>query len=193
MTDWRKKYKREQQARDDKAQAVLAPEKQSFMRERGRVISTSSMALTGQYMCPFCLYVGNIQKFLVSTKKGVSQKTAKCPDCGNTMRMKTLTYDFTIEQFAQWCCQYALSGFWKKVPFQKFNRRLKELGIRYRFWKAYKIFKGEDTTESYEDYIARKQREEYEDEERNREANQNIIKHWKGAKKENAIQDNKDA
>lgn len=158
--DWRKKMKREQKAYDDQAQAILAPENPNFVRERGRVITTASMAHTGKYMCPFCLHIGKLQQFLVSTKKGISQKTAKCPECHNTMRMKTLTYDFTVEQFAKWCAEYALSGYWQKVPFEKFNRRLKMLGIRYRFWKAYKTFKGEDEQPSYDEYLAYQQEEQ---------------------------------
>jgi len=108
--------------------------------------------------CPFCLYTDYISAFYIKLKHGkVSEKRFKCPDCGEIMRKATLTRKMTIEEFAEWI--YATHQ-WDRIKFDKFRERLKEYGISYKFWTAYKQTKEQaEGAESYQDYLARKQRE----------------------------------
>lgn len=99
-------------------------------------------------MCPFCLWQGKLSRFLVSTKNGVSQGTAKCPECNNGMRMKSLWADMNATQYADWVYGYSRSGFWKKCPFDTWRKRLVAIGWAIEFWARYKELKGSDDTQS---------------------------------------------
>lgn len=67
----------------------------------------------------------------------------------------------TPEQFANFAYEYSCQGYWQKVPFAKFNHRLDNIGWSARFWNEYRKLKGEaESTESYSDYIQRKQYEQ---------------------------------
>lgn len=112
-----------------------------------------------QVLCPFCLYKYKLQAFLVSTKKGISQKRAKCPECGNGMLMSSLTADMTPEQYAEWCFEYSPMGFWQKVKFSKWSDRLYKIGWARRFWEKYKELKADAGIESYSDHMEQKARE----------------------------------
>jgi len=119
--------------------------------------------------CPFCLHIGKIGSFLISTKKGYHKSLGKCPECKNQMQLRSLTAEWTPEQYAEWCYDYAKSGFWQKTPFKKWSDRLYKIGWSYRFWQKYKQLKGEsakDKTESYYDYLERAQREQHEAEQK---------------------------
>lgn len=116
------------------------------------------------FCCPFCLYRGDITKFYVKIKKGVSEKRFKCPECGEVMRRETLTKDMTIEQYAQWVYD---TGAWERIKFSTWKKRLKDYGWSFKFWDEYKRHKTEmlGETETYQQYIERKQREQLEEEE----------------------------
>jgi len=161
-----KKWRREIKANLDKNQPKLAPNNLSGVTTIKQPIIIQTHSTDDQVMCPFCLYINKLNTFLISTKKGISTSKAKCPDCGNEMMMRSLTKEMTPEEFAEWCYLYAASGYWQKVPFKKYVDRMYKLGWSYRFWKRYKQLKGEDTTEIYQDYVMRKQQEEYEAEQR---------------------------
>jgi hypothetical protein len=67
------------------------------------------------------------------------------------MKIKTLLFvkDCTNIEYAKWVYEYRLSGFFTKLKsgnnsFEKWNKKMKELGINYEFWDEYKKLKGED-------------------------------------------------
>jgi hypothetical protein len=76
------------------------------------------------------------------------------------MMMKSLTAEWTPEQYADWVFPYGHSGFWQKCKFETWKKRLSQIGWAQRFWQRYKELKGEDGTESYTDYIERKSQED---------------------------------
>jgi DNA-directed RNA polymerase subunit RPC12/RpoP len=97
------------------------------------------------YICPFCL--NNSNKFIIENKGLI-----KCPNCSNFMRMKTLVFvkDCTNQEYAKWVYEYRLSGFFKKINFEQWAKKLKDLGISYEFWEEYKKLKGEYEEEEKE-------------------------------------------
>ena len=74
------------------------------------------------------------------------------------MKRETLTGQMTVEEYAEWAYEMR-RHFWSRVDFNKFKERLKQMGISKRFWDAYKKAKGESDTETYEEYLMRKQKE----------------------------------
>ncbi len=71
---------------------------------------------------------------------------------------KTLTEEMSTEEFAEWML---MMGQWDRVSFSKFRKRLKEMGISYQFWSAYKKAKETYTSESYEDHLKQEEKEDY--------------------------------
>lgn len=112
-------------------------------------------------MCPFCLFKAQLNRFFVSTKKGVSQGMASCPECHNGMRMKTLLAEMDATQYAEFVFGYRISGFWKKCPFEAWKKRLKDIGWSYQFWTRYKALKGDAEVDETLDG-SKKQAEDYE-------------------------------
>lgn len=106
------------------------------------------------YLCPFCLEVSN--KYIIE-----SHALIKCPNCNNQMKLKTLLFikDCSNIEFAKWVFDYRLSGFFKKINFEKWSKKLKELGMSLEFWEEYKKLKcdnQEDNNkdkEKFKDYI----------------------------------------
>jgi hypothetical protein len=100
------------------------------------------------WICPFCLETSN--KFIIENKGLI-----KCPNCLISMKMKTLLFikDCSNKEYARWVYEYRLSGFFFKLKsgnnsFEKWNKKMKELGFSYEFWEEYKRLKGEDIEES---------------------------------------------
>jgi len=62
------------------------------------------------------------------------------------MRVKTILYiqECSNQEYARWVYEYRLSGFFKKINFDLWAKKLKDLGIAYEFWEEYKKLKGED-------------------------------------------------
>lgn len=121
--------------------------------------------------CPFCLYTANMTQFFIKLKGGKpSEKRFKCPDCGLIMRKKTLVVEMSVEEFAEWTFMMQQ---WDRIDFEKFRRRLKEMGISYQFWAAYKKAKETYTSESYEDHLMQQQTEEHEKYKRDHESQRN--------------------
>jgi len=154
------KYKREYEIRQDKLQTKFDPTQPTGIKFKPQDIMEVTTLHTGVYWCPFCLHKDKIEAYLISTKKGYHKGLGLCPECKNKMQLKTLTSKMTPEQFAEFAYGYRADGYWQKMPFTKFNERLKQIGWAQRFWNKYRQLKGEDTTESYEQYIERKQYEE---------------------------------
>lgn len=98
------------------------------------------------WICPFCLETSN--KFTIE-----SHGLIKCPNCSLETKIKTLLFvkDCTNEEYAQWVFNYRLSGFFKKINFEKWSKKLKELGINYEFWEHYKKLKGDYQENKQED------------------------------------------
>jgi len=115
--------------------------------------------------CPFCLYTDDITRFMIRLKSGKhSEKRFQCPDCKQKMLKETLTKKMTVEEYAEWVHDLGGRYFWSRCQFSKFKQRLKDLGISRQFWDAYRKLKEEKgETETYEEYLERKQREEMEE------------------------------
>ena len=113
--------------------------------------------------CPFCLYEASISKFLIKLKSGRwSEKRFMCPDCGKIMNKATLVREMSVEEFAAWVLD---AEAWSRVSFNKFTKRLKEMGISYQFWDAYNKHKAEMMEgETYEEAVDRQQKEWAEEE-----------------------------
>jgi transcription elongation factor Elf1 len=95
--------------------------------------------------CPFCLYYGRLDTFILIDSKDYR---LKCPECENVMLMKTLKgmtrmTKSKIQAYAKWCYTYALAGFWNKVNRPIWNERLKQYGWTGIFWSTYRRLKGE--------------------------------------------------
>jgi len=164
MVKHKSKYQREYDIRQDKQQCKLDPLSKTGIKFKPQDIIEVTVAHKSIYLCPFCLHRGKIEEYLISTKKGYHKGLGKCPECNNKMQLKTLTSNMTPEQFAEYAHGYRTSGYWSKVPFSKFNERLKEINWAIRFWGKYRQLKGESTDESYDDYIQRKQYEQAKEE-----------------------------
>jgi len=110
-----------------------------------------------KYVCPFCLYQGYLHEFQIMNKNGVSKKRAKCPDCGQRMRMTTLTQKMTVSDLARFIFDYTYAFGRHKLSWDKIKPRLKELGIASAFWEAWKQLKNEWYRQryglTYEEYL----------------------------------------
>ncbi len=96
-------------------------------------------------ICPFCLNMSHISQFFFSS--GLYQ----CNYCKNRMKEETLKLMFEIfnqekinvYEFAKWVFNYRLSGFFQKIDFKQWNKKLYEMDINFEFWDNYKKLKGE--------------------------------------------------
>lgn len=156
------KKKAIRKAQYDRKQTILDPTRTTGLKERKPDAQFFYTSPEAKFMCPFCLYIGMLWRFSVKTKKGYSDKRAKCPECGEGMLMRTLRMKVTPEEFADWCYDYG-KGFWSKVGnFKQWNERLRKIGWSWEFWAKYKALKGEEPQESYSDYMNRQAQEYYE-------------------------------
>lgn len=153
------KWKRSIKAERDRQQTRLDPGSRRGCTPPMRIISGYTLDPTARYFCPFCLHIDRYTAFLISTSKGYHRGMGQCPECKNKMKLKTLLQEMTPEEYAEFAYPYAASGFWQKVPFEKWRKRLYEMGWAPRFWGRYKELKGEDQEESYDRWLERKQRE----------------------------------
>lgn len=160
-----RRYRRQEAAKMDKSQTVFSPEglKPNPITRVIKVMDTV-LPLMKKVTCPFCLGLSPFRQYLVSTKKGISKSVGKCPLCDQGMFLKTLVGmdSWTATQYAGWVQPYSRNGFWKKVNFEVWKRRLQLMGWTQEFWDRYKELKGDDGSEGYGDYMERKQREEHE-------------------------------
>ncbi len=100
------------------------------------------------WICPFCLE--NSNKFIIENKGLI-----KCPNCSNFMKLKTLLFikDCSNSEYAQWVFNYRLSGFFKKINFELWIKKMHELGMSCEFWEKYKELKGENEKENKDEII----------------------------------------
>lgn len=123
------KYKKK---RSDPKQLTLVPKKITAE------MKTEIKLLKKTFTCPFCLYNDSLHKFQVRIKKGYSKKRFKCPDCGQVMQKKTLCKVMNVKEFANYIVDNIGFGIWKRISFNKFKKRLKDMGHSYEFWEEYK-------------------------------------------------------
>lgn len=156
-----RKYVRETIARADHGQACFTPDGHLESLRIAALKAQTGLDLNSLLPCPFCLNENTAQKFLVSTKKGISSSRAQCPSCGEGMLFRTLTRKWTAEVYAKWVFDYSHSGFWKKINFEIWKTRLAERGWAETFWDVYKQLKAENPREeNYEDRMNRLGEEE---------------------------------
>jgi len=159
MSAAHKKYVREQKAYDDKQQTTLNPKSPSFIQEKQQSKTDITDQYTGEYLCPFCLHYDKIEAYLISTSKGYHKGLGLCPECENKMRLESLTAEMTPEQYAEFMYGYSASGGWQKVKWEKWKQRMNNIGWTERFWLRYKQLKGDNTHETYQQYMERTQAE----------------------------------
>jgi len=148
-------------------EAKLDKEREKKQLKAGAEYYVANMEI--KYACPFCLHIAQLKEYLISTKKGIHQGLGECPECHCKMQFKSLKAEWTPEQYAEWVFEYAARGFWQKIPWATWKRRLEELGWAQRFWDKYKQLKGEnpsegaypeDSQEQYDEFMRRHGKEE---------------------------------
>ena len=152
-----RKYVREERTRTDQAQACFNLDG-SVKQHVPVEVASSAVNVEQIVMCPFCLAREKLQRFLVSTKKGISSSNGECPECKSGMRLRTLLRKWTPESFAEWVFEYSLNGYWQKVKFDAWKERLKQIGWTRSFWDHYnavKVEKLQGQSDSYIDYMNR--------------------------------------
>jgi hypothetical protein len=154
------RYKMQQHSKEDKRQTRFDMAGKLKQPVPQITIGATVIDYTQRVMCPFCLHADKLQAFLTAGTPKSPYSRAVCPECKNGMRMSSLTSEWTPEQYAEFVYPYAGSGFWQKCKFSIWKKRLAQIGWTQRFWDRYKQLKGEDTTESYIDYIERKSQED---------------------------------
>lgn len=89
--------------------------------------------------CPFCLGMSPFRLFLTSTKHGISRSLGKCPLCHLGMRLRTLASmdSWGPKDYASFVAPYAADGFWKKINFDTWKKRLSLMGWTEEFWDQY--------------------------------------------------------
>ena len=148
-TQEHKKYLRQERVRKDKLQTVFfrTAYETTFTNNSSNSIRTAEMGLEPfkDVTCPFCLGLNKMRFFLISTKKGFNRSLGKCPLCQNGMRLQTLMKMtvWTPEQYAAFVYDYRRSGFWQKIQFPIWKKRLGMMGWTEKFWTDYKRLRGD--------------------------------------------------
>ncbi|MBA7698386.1 hypothetical protein ES703_107063 [subsurface metagenome] len=131
--------------------------------EKKELIKTVVNYEIKELTCPYCLFTGLIRKFYTPVLKSgfPSEKSFKCSDCGAGMRRDTLFREQSIEEFAEWMFDTMA---WRRVNFEVFKVRLREMGISYQFWDHYKKYKAEQGgrktgDREYDEYMQDMQRQ----------------------------------
>lgn len=144
MSREHRKYVRQERASKDLQQTVFA---QGALKENPHKWATYTEKGLDPFRdvtCLFCLGLNPVRLFLISTKKGYHRSQGKCPLCGQGMMLKSLSKVMTSpEQYAVFAYNYAKMGFWKKVSFEIWKKRLGMMGWTDRFWTEYKRLRGD--------------------------------------------------
>lgn len=158
------RYLRQEEAKGDNSQTIFKGQGLAPNPNIRSTVQDTVIPLQKKVSCPFCLGLSQFRLFLVSTKKGLSRKVGKCPLCGQGLFLKSLVMmnKCTATEYANWVHPYARMGFWKKLNFQTWKRRLQLMGWTQEFWDRYHQLKGDpdERVESYVEYVERAQREE---------------------------------
>ncbi len=159
-----RKYMRQEHAKHCLQQMVFAKEGEDVQVKendfRYATLAEKGLDPSLKVTCPFCLGLNQLRLFLISTKKGYDRGKGKCPLCGQIMHLRTLVKVMTSpEQYAAFAQPYAKMGFWKKVSFDVWKRRLKMMGWTERFWNEYRRLRGDVEEEEQEKELEQKWRE----------------------------------
>lgn len=139
-----KKFLLREDLAHDKEQTVLtengiSPNPNSFAEKKLRFDSEQI------FICPFCLKTSKFSNFFIKAKNCYM---AKCPNCKQEVRFKTLftMLGMTGKEFADFVYPYTKMSFWKKVypDFKTWNNILSELGLAEDFWNRYKDLRGDN-------------------------------------------------
>jgi transcription elongation factor Elf1 len=150
-----RKYSRETIAKSDKAQTCFTKEGELESLRIAVLKEETGLDMNTILSCPFCLIENRVQRFLVSTKKGISTSRTQCPSCGEGMFFRTLNRKWTAETYAKWVFDYG-AAFWRKIKFENWKAELSKKGWAEGFWDVYKRLKAENPKEeSYEDRMNR--------------------------------------
>jgi hypothetical protein len=151
MISEHRKYLRELEAKENKFQTIF---------NNGLVVVNPNKYTVDNYdfdledakkilICPFCLQSNILEKFVIhnpiKSKNVIDHYLAKCSNCQNKMRWKTLfdMLKWNACQFADFVYNYH-HEFWNKVPdFNNWKLRLKNLNMSYDFWQRFNELKGE--------------------------------------------------
>jgi len=142
MVREKKLYDMHNKAKDDKQQIRFGAKAEVIQPKPAEITQFTTVNCNEPVMCPFCLHRAKLSSFFISTKKGISQGKAQCPECHNGMLMKSLWAQWTLQEYAEWVFKYAKMGFWQKCPFHAWKERLRAIGWSYEFWKRYRDLKG---------------------------------------------------
>ena len=142
------KWERDISNKADKQQIKFDISGQMIQPKPAEITQFTAVNCNQMVMCPFCLFQAKLSSFFISTKKGISQGRAQCPECHNGMLMKSLWADMNAKEYAKWVYDYRVNGFWQKCPFATWRTRLKAIGWAYDFWNTYKGLKGVDAAET---------------------------------------------
>jgi hypothetical protein len=106
-------------------------------------VKKSVIDFNTKVLCPYCLTDNTLDKF----KK--DRQWYICPYCKNKLITKTLLNIIKMnpKEFAMWVFNYRLSGFFSKINFKEFNKKLYQFGISQEFWAEYKNLRGDTTKE----------------------------------------------
>ena len=136
-------YRKRMKVEDDRSQSKFTNTGQAKVKQKPKITMESRFSMTEQFACPFCLGLYKLQQYLISTKHGIHQGLAQCPECKNKCRFTTLTGRMTPEEYAEYIHNQVKSGIWQKMPFNKWKERLYKIGWAQKFWKRYNELKAE--------------------------------------------------
>jgi hypothetical protein len=142
-----RKFLRQERAKQDLQQYVLAEGAIKENPHRWATFTEKGLDPYKDVTCPFCLSLNPLRLFLISTKKGYDRGNGKCPLCQYKMKLQTLLKVMTSpEQYATFGFTYPAWRFWertKKAGFETWKKRLAIMDWTDRFWNEYKRLRGD--------------------------------------------------
>jgi hypothetical protein len=139
-----RKFLRQERAKQDLQQQIFAAGAIKENPHRWATFTEKGLDPYKYVTCPFCLGFNPLRLFLISNKKGYNRHHGRCPLCKQQMKLQTLFKAMTSpEQYAVFAYPYAKMGFWQKVPFDTWKKRLGMMGWTERFWNEYKRLRGD--------------------------------------------------
>jgi hypothetical protein len=145
-----RKFVRQEHAKQDLQQTVFFQEESKEIDFKGNPNKYAKLTEKGvdpfrNTTCPFCLGYNRLRLFLVSTKKGYDRGKGKCPLCGQGAKLQTLVKMETWgpEEYAQFVFDYRSSGFWQKIKFHEWKKRLTLMCWTEQFWNEYRRLRGD--------------------------------------------------
>lgn len=143
-----RKYRRREIAKKDLQQTVFGGKQELVIETNPHKFAVLTERSIDPYLkvtCPFCLGINPLRLFLISTKKGYNRGLGKCQMCGQGVKFRTLLWmhKASVQDYAKWVFEYRTSGFWQKIKFELWSKRLGMMKWTQPFWLEYKRLKGE--------------------------------------------------